>query len=277
MNQLAWSYDTNCNNLRAVSFSTIQLWNFLFIFSENSRGGAVLLNPAVSRSFRERKKVNAESCMYDLELNIIKRIRNGDVNSFEQIVEKYKDKALTLSLRILKNTEEAEDSVQEAFIKAFRAIVDRQFEERSKFSTYFYRIVYNTALDNYKKLKTKTYNLLRIDHGTRSSGNGDETDITAFEMKIDKSVYTGTEAYNADRQAFTEETKEFVNKYLEQIPEKYSIILTLFFINDLSHEEISETLMIPLGTVKNRIFRAKEKLKELMLKKYSYESILEFI
>jgi len=259
------------------SFSIIQLWNFLFIFSENSRARVAVLNPALSRLSAGAKKVNAESCMYDLELNIIKRIRNGDINSFEQIVEKYKDRALTLSLRILKNAEEAEDSVQEAFIKAFRAIVDRQFEERSKFSTYFYRIVYNTALDNYKKVKTKTYNLLRIDHGPRSSGDGDETDITAFEMKIDKSVYTGTEAYNTDRQAFTEETREFVNKYLEQIPEKYSIILTLFFINDLSHEEISETLMIPLGTVKNRIFRAKEKLKELMLKKYSYESILEFI
>jgi RNA polymerase sigma-70 factor (ECF subfamily) len=249
----------------------------LFIFSENSRALAAVLNPAVSGLFTGKKKVNAESCMYDLELNIIKRIRNGDINSFEQIVEKYKDKALTLSLRILKNQEEAEDSVQEAFIKAFRAIVDRRFEERSKFSTYFYRIVYNTALDNYKKLKTKTYNLLRIDDRSGSTGDVNETDISGFEMKIDKSVYTGTEAYNADRQAFSEETREFVNKYLEQIPEKYSIILTMFYINDLSHDEISETLMLPLGTVKNRIFRAKEKLRELMLKKYSYESILEFI
>jgi len=71
-------------------------------------------------------------------------------------VNRYKDKALTLSLRILKVTEEAEDSLQEAFIKTFRAIVDNQFEERSKFSTYFYRIVYNTAWTSIRNIKPGT-------------------------------------------------------------------------------------------------------------------------
>jgi len=119
----------------------------LFIFSENR-------HPALKKTI--------ESCMYDLELNIIKKIKNGEINAFEQIVEKYKDKAMTLTMRILKNREEAEDSLQEAFVKAFRAIIENQFEERSRFSTYLYRIVYNTALDYYKKLKTKTYNLMTM-------------------------------------------------------------------------------------------------------------------
>jgi RNA polymerase sigma-70 factor (ECF subfamily) len=233
----------------------------LFIFSEN-------------RIAVQREK--AQSCMYDLELNIIKRIKSGDVNSFEQIVEKYKDKALTLTMRILKNKEDAEDSLQEAFIKTFRAIVENQFEERSKFSTYFYRIVYNTALDNYKKLKSRTYNLLRIDEG----GNGDEAetgDITNFVMKIDAVKYHHGSAYRTDKKALDNEVQAFVNKFLEEIPEKYSVVLTLFYINDLSHEEITETLRLPLGTVKNRLFRAKEKLKEIMLSKYPVEEILEFI
>jgi RNA polymerase sigma-70 factor (ECF subfamily) len=223
-------------------------------------------------------KEKAESCMYDLELNIIKRIKSGDVNSFEQIVEKYKDKGLTLSMRILKNKEDAEDSLQEAFIKTFRAIIENQFEERSRFSTYFYRIVYNTALDNYKKLKSRTYNLLRIDDS--AGGDDDEKnigDITNFEMKIDAVRYNHGSAYRTDKKALDNEVQSFVNRFMEEIPEKYSVILTLFFINDLSHEEISETLKLPLGTVKNRIFRAKEKLKEIMMSKYPVEEIAQFI
>jgi len=231
----------------------------LFIFSENRHPAPI-------------KKI--ESCMYDLELNIIRKIKNGEFNVFEQIVEKYKDKAMTLTMRILKNREEAEDSLQEAFIKAFRAIIEGQFEERSKFSTYFYRIVYNTALDNYKKLKTKTYNLIRMDD---VSGDSGKDDISFNEMKIDRNRYGVSDIYRTDKSAMDIEIRELINEYLGKLPEKYSVILTLFYINDLSHDEISETLGLPLGTVKNRIFRAKEKLKEIITEVYSQESLMEFI
>ena len=235
----------------------------MFIFSQN-------------RIAVEREK--AESCMNDLELNIIKRIKGGDINSFEQIVEKYKDKALTLTMRILKNREDAEDSLQESFVKTFKAIVENRFEQRAKFSTYFYRIVYNTALDNYKKLKSRTYNLLRIED-TPGSDDAEKGpgDISNFEMKIDTVKYDQGSGYRTDKKALDSEVQIFVKRFLEEIPEKYSVVLTLFFINDLSHEEISETLNLPLGTVKNRIFRAKEKLKEIMTKSYPVEEILEFI
>jgi RNA polymerase sigma-70 factor, ECF subfamily len=211
--------------------------------------------------------------MNDLELNIIKKIQNG---SIEEIVDRYKDKAMTLAMRILKNTEDAEDAIQEAFIKTFRAIVDKQFEERSKFSTYFYRIVYNTAIDFYKKHRSKTYNLINIDE-KRYGEDGEITDIANFEMSIDRNKYYMSGVFETDRKAIEGEMQDAVNKYLEEIPEKYSTILTLFYINDLSHEEISETLKLPLGTVKNRIFRAKDKLKEVLLRAYSPEELIEFI
>lgn len=234
----------------------------MFIFSENKK--------AVERD-------KSESCMFDLELNIIKRIKSGDVNSFEQIVEKYKDKALTLTMRILKNKEDAEDSLQEAYIKTFRAIAENQFEERAKFSTYFYRIVYNTAIDNYKKLKSRTYNLLRIDEGSSNQSDAEIGDITNFEMKVDSVKYDMGSGYRTDKKALDNEVQDFVGRYLAEIPEKYSVILTLFFINDFSHEEISEMLNLPLGTVKNRIFRAKDKLKDIMMRNYPVEEILQFI
>jgi RNA polymerase sigma-70 factor, ECF subfamily len=214
--------------------------------------------------------------MNDLELNIIKKIQNGSIEEFEEIVDRYKDKAMTLAMRILKNTEDAEDAIQEAFIKTFRAIVDKQFEERSKFSTYFYRIVYNTAIDFYKKHRSKTYNLINIDE-KRYGEDGEITDIANFEMSIDRNKYYMSGVFETDRKAIEGEMQDAVNKYLEEIPEKYSTILTLFYINDLSHEEISETLKLPLGTVKNRIFRAKDKLKEVLLRAYSPEELIEFI
>jgi len=214
--------------------------------------------------------------MLDLEINIIRRIKSGDINAFEEIVSKYKDKALTLSIRILKVKEDAEDSLQEAFIKTFRAIVDNQFEERSKFSTYFYRIVYNTALDFYKKHKAKNYNLINIDE-KQTDNDGGISDISTFEMKIDRSKYSTSVAFQTDRKTIDNEMQELVNKYLELIPEKYGAILTLFYINDLSHDEIAETLRLPIGTVKNRIFRAKNKLKEIMLRNYTEVEIQEFI
>lgn len=214
--------------------------------------------------------------MNDLELNIIKKIQSGNVNAFEDLVNMYKDKAMTLSMRILKNTEDAEDALQEAFIKAFRAISDKQFEERSKFSTYFYRIVYNTAIDFYKKHKSKTYNLINID-AKRTNDDGEVTDITTYEMEIDRNKYQMSSQFDTDKKALDGELQGVVNKYLEEIPEKYSTILTLFYINDLSHEEIAETLRLPLGTVKNRIFRAKDRLKEIMSKNYSEEELLGFI
>lgn len=233
----------------------------MFIFSENKK-------PVT--------KAQVESCMNDLELNIIKKIQSGNVNAFEDLVNMYKDKAMTLAMRILKSTEDAEDALQEAFIKAFRAISDKQFEERSKFSTYFYRIVYNTAIDFYKKHKSKTYNLINIDAG-RKNDDGEVADITNFEMEIDRNKYYMSGQFETDRHALNNELQDVVNRYLEEIPEKYSTILTLFYINDLSHDEIAETLRLPLGTVKNRIFRAKDKLKEIMSKKYTAEELLEFV
>lgn len=214
--------------------------------------------------------------MNDLELNIIKKIQSGSIDAFEDIVNRYKDKAMTLAMRILKNHEDAEDALQEAFIKTFRAIADKQFEERSKFSTYFYRIVYNTAIDFYKKHKSKTYNLINIDDA-RKGDDGEVTDISAFEMEIDRNKYYMSGVFETDRKALDGELQDVINKYLEEIPEKYSTILTMFYINDLSHEEISSTLKLPLGTVKNRIFRAKDKLKQVLTGKYSEEEMMEFI
>ncbi|MDZ4712567.1 MAG: RNA polymerase sigma factor [bacterium] len=208
---------------------------------------------------------------------IIDEIRRGDTSAFRIISDELKDKAFSLTMKILKNKEEAEDSVQEAFMKLFKAITANQFEERSKLSTYFYSIVYNTAVDNYKKLKTQRFSIVSIDVDDSNFEEGDDLVKKYYESDIDKKIYEERHDMGIDKKFNDSEIREIVKNYIDHIPEQYSVILTMFYINDLSHEEISSVLKLPIGTVKNRIFRAKAKLKEIILKKYSEEEILQYV
>ncbi|MEO8211207.1 MAG: RNA polymerase sigma factor [bacterium] len=208
---------------------------------------------------------------------IINNIQKGDSSGFRVIADELKDKAFSLTIRILKNKEEAEDSLQEAFMKLYRAIVDKQYEERSRLSTYFYSIVYNTAVDNYKKLKSKRFSIVSIDVDDSNFEEGDDLLKKYYESEIEQSIYEEKHDMSSDKKISGREVAKIIQNYIGLIPEQYSVILTMFYINDLSHEEISELLKLPLGTVKNRIFRAKAKLKDIILKKYPEEEILQYV
>ncbi len=208
---------------------------------------------------------------------IIGNIKKGDTSSFGIIANEFKDKAFSLIMKILKNREEAEDTLQEAFMKLYRAISGNQFEERSKLSTYFYSIVYNTAVDNYKKLKSQRFSIVSIDVEDSNFEEGDDLLKKYYEQDIEKNIYEERHEISIDKKLSADEIKYIIQKYINNIPVQYSVILTMFYINDLSHEEISDILKLPIGTVKNRIFRAKAKLKEIILKKYSEEEILQYV
>lgn len=208
---------------------------------------------------------------------IISKIKSGDTASFSIIAEELKDKAFSLIMKILKNKEESEDALQEAFIKLYRSITGNQFEERSKLSTYFYSIVYNTAIDNYKKLRSQRFSIVSIDVEDSNFEDGDDLLKKYYETEIDSSIYEERHEISTEKKLSTEEIKNIIHRYINNIPVQYSVILTMFYINDLSHEEISEILKLPIGTVKNRIFRSKAKLKEIILKKYSEEELLQYV
>ncbi|MEP7146587.1 MAG: sigma-70 family RNA polymerase sigma factor [bacterium] len=208
---------------------------------------------------------------------IFENIKKGDTASFRLIADELKDKAFSLIMKILKNKEEAEDTLQESFMKLYRAIAESRFEERSKLSTYFYTIVYNTALDNYNKLKSHRFSIVSIDVEDSNFEEGDDLLKKYYEKDIDKTVYEERHEISTDKKYSADEIRAIIQNYISSIPEQYSVILTMFYINALSHNEISEILKLPVGTVKNRIFRAKAKLKEIILKKYSEEEILQYI
>ena len=211
----------------------------------------------------------------EVNLDIIKRIQNGESQLFSEIANDYKDKAFSLTMKILKNREEAEDSLQDAFMKLYRAIMNGNYEAKSKFSTYFYSIVYNSAVDLYRKYNVRSFNVTSIEINDSNYNEGDELSFN-FETKIDKNE-VNTAEYSTDKRVTESEIKNIINQYINAIPEQYSVILNMFFLNDLSHEEISGILKIPVGTVKNRIFRAKEKMKELLFRHFNKEELLEYI
>jgi RNA polymerase sigma-70 factor (ECF subfamily) len=204
-------------------------------------------------------------------------IESGNSESFAKFVEEYKNKAFSLSLRILKNPQEAEDSLQESFLKLYKSIREKKFEKKSKMSTYFYTIVYNTALENYKKTRAKSFNIFSFDVNEAFFKEGDELFRQNDEEKILDEIRLKYNSETPENKLVQKEISEVIKKYLLTIPEHYSVVLNMFYINELSYDEISGILKLPVGTVKNRIFRAKEKLKEIILKKYSLKEVLMYV
>ena len=211
------------------------------------------------------------------DTEIISKVKSGEINSFKELVVMYKDKSFSLIMKILKNRNESEDCLQEVFMKIFNSIMSGSFEEKSKFSTYVYSIVYNTALDYYKKNKKKNFNIVSIDINDSHYKIGDELTVNFDDSLVEKGLYSSGNEYNPDQRLTQKEISQIIAEYLKNIPEHYSVILNMFYINELSYDEISKILNLPLGTIKNRIFRAKEKLKELLLKRITAEELLEYV
>jgi RNA polymerase sigma-70 factor (ECF subfamily) len=178
---------------------------------------------------------------------IIEKIRSGEKHQYSLIMARYSDKAYSLSLRILGNAQDAEEALQDAFIRAFNSL--SKFEGRAKFSTWFYRIVYNTCL-------------------TKANQSGKDFDRIEYD---DDLQYSGGENAGSALTEVTYETRDmiaFIKKAIGELPKKYATILTLFYLEDLTHDEICEILQVPLGTVKVHLHRARVLLKERLSKEF---------
>jgi RNA polymerase sigma factor (sigma-70 family) len=188
--------------------------------------------------------------MNDSEKQIIQRILEGDVRSFSLLVDMHKAKAMTLALRILKNREDAEEALQDAFVRSFRAL--HSFEWKSSFSTWLYRIVYNTCITAAAK-RNKTFKL-SIDI---EDEDGRQIEIESSELPPDIELES-------------EELARIINEEVEKLPPAYGSTFTLFAINEMSYEEIVQVTGVPLGTIKARLFRARALLREAIVKRMDY-------
>ena len=169
-------------------------------------------------------------------------VQQGDKTAFDVLVRKYQHKVINLVSRFVKNQGDVEDVAQEAFIKAYRALPN--FRGDSAFYTWLYRIAVNTA---------KNYIVAQKRRPSAS-------DIDA----VDAENYDGSdnlrENASPERLLLSEELKRVVFKTLEQLPEDLRSAITLRELEGLSYEEIADVMECPVGTVRSRIFRAREAL-----------------
>jgi len=174
----------------------------------------------------------------------IKQVLKGDQNAYGEIVELYKDKIFQLCYRMLGNRHEAEDVAQEAFIRAYINI--QSFNQGKKFSSWIYRIATNLCIDRIRK-KKPDYFLDAEVPGTEG--------LTMYSQVASDSILPEDKLVRMELQ-------ETVQKEISKLPEKYRVVIVLKYMEELSLNEISEILDIPLGTVKTRIHRGRETLRQ---------------
>ena len=175
------------------------------------------------------------------DLVLVKRVQRGDKTAFDLLARKYQHKVVKLVLRYVRNPAEAEDIAQEAFIKAYRALP--QFRGDSAFYTWMYRIAINTAKNS---LASRDRSPIAYD-----------LDLTDPEES--HSVQTRLQDPDTpEGMALTEEIRGIVNSAIEGLPEELKTAIVLRELDGLSYEEIAAAMECPVGTVRSRIFRARE-------------------
>lgn len=175
-----------------------------------------------------------------LDEQLVERVQRGDKAAFNLLVKKYQHKVVNLVARYVNNPGDVPDVAQEAFIKAYRALAT--FRGESAFYTWLYRIAVNTA---------KNY---LTSQGRRPPGS----DVEADEAES----YSGGEALQEvstpENLALTDEIKRTVFAAIDGLPEDLRTAITLRELEGLSYEEIAEIMDCPVGTVRSRIFRARD-------------------
>ena len=180
---------------------------------------------------------------------LINQIIAGDSNVFAVLVDRYKDLVFTLCLRMLKNREEAEEEAQDTFVKVYRSL--DKFKGDSKFSTWIYKVAYHSCLDRLKRNK-KEYLNVAID------------EFTEHQVKtID----------NALESLIEEERKQAIQDCLQLLPAEDGFLLTLYYFEEQSLEEISKIVNLTPNNVKVKLFRSRKKLASILKEKLEPEII----
>lgn len=181
----------------------------------------------------------------DIDQQLVERVQRGDKAAFDLLVVKYQRKIFRLLSRLIRDSAEVEDVAQEAFIKAYRALPN--FRGDSAFYTWLYRIAINTAKN------------WLVSQGRRAP-TSTETEIEEAETFDDGEQLR--DLNTPDAMLLTRQVGDAVNRAIEALPEDLKTAIVLRELEGLSYEEIAETMNCPIGTVRSRIFRAREAIAE---------------
>jgi len=182
---------------------------------------------------------------------LIERVKNGDVAAYNHIVSKYYDRIFARVSQLFKNKQDAEEVTQDAFIRAHRGL--ESFRGDASFSTWLYQIATNLAHNRYWYwFRRKRDQSISLDQPLTEDGDMTLENVMPF------SGETPAEA------SVTQEFVDRVSECMHELNEKHKEVLILRNVRNLSYDEIAEELEISVGTVKSRIARARESLRELM-------------
>lgn len=177
----------------------------------------------------------------DIDQRLVERVQRGDKRAFDLLVVKYQRKLFRLLSRLIRDPAEIEDVAQEAFIKAYRALPN--FRGESAFYTWLYRIAINTAKNHL------------VAQGRRAPTQT-EAEIEDAENFDDGELLRSEDT--PDRMLLSKQVAEAVNRAIEQLPGELRTAIVLRELEGLTYEEIAASMNCPIGTVRSRIFRARE-------------------
>ena len=166
----------------------------------------------------------------------IDKVLQGDTNAFAYLINKYKDMAYTLAIKVVKNHEDAEEVAQDSFLKAYEKL--SSFKGNSKFSTWLYTIVYRNSITKIRKKKVATSDI----------------DDYVMDNYSEGSEFPQLEAIKNGEQ------QKYVREAIDRLPEKDALLITLFYMNESSVEEIEQITNLTQSNIKVKLFRARKKL-----------------
>ena len=180
------------------------------------------------------------------DITLVDAALGGDQRAYEHLVEKYQRSLFFHILKMVRNRDVVDDLVQEAFAKAFDCL--NSYNKEYAFSTWIYRIATNHTIDFLRKKKLQTFS---IDEPVPGK-DGD------MRMELPD------EFSETDRDILRKERRKLIRNAVESLPEKYRVVIRMRHMDEMSYEEISEVMNLPLGTVKAHIFRARELLNKYL-------------
>lgn len=178
------------------------------------------------------------------DARLVKLARKGDQEAFAELVDLYKDKLYHLGYRMLSNRHEAEDIVQETFLRVHKNW--NRYDDKQKFSTWIYRIATNLCIDRLRKRKPSYY----LDAEMNDQEGLDGYTLVPGDERTPETEY------------LLSETQQTIHQAIEGLPAKYKSVIVLRYLQELSLQEIGEVLGMPVTTVKTRVHRGREFLRK---------------
>ncbi|MBX7243674.1 MAG: sigma-70 family RNA polymerase sigma factor [Bacteroidia bacterium] len=192
------------------------------------------INPNISKNTKEDRV-------------LVERAQKGDKRAFDKLLRKYRKSVYYMLLKMVKNSDDAEDLAQEAFAKAFTSI--ERFDATFAFSTWLFRIASNNCIDFIRKKRVQT---ISIDQPVE----GEDGSSMHFDLKDGN--------LDPNDALLKQQMGRYLKMALDRLPQKYRQLVELRYFEELSYEEVAEKTKLPLGTVKAQLFRARELLLEEM-------------